>query len=78
MVNWINGHNDFGFKALVWHDGVFDTVETYYGTEELWFPTQDFDGTPETSEAFEKWNPRRFIGNWSTPQLVIHGGKGES
>nr|XP_019046624.1 hypothetical protein I302_05374 [Kwoniella bestiolae CBS 10118]OCF25554.1 hypothetical protein I302_05374 [Kwoniella bestiolae CBS 10118] len=34
MVNWINGHNDhFGFKALVCHDGVFDTVTTYFSTE---------------------------------------------
>lgn len=41
MVNWINGHNDhFGFKALVCHDGVFDTVTTFFSTEEVWFPVR--------------------------------------
>jgi dipeptidyl aminopeptidase/acylaminoacyl peptidase len=26
MVNWINGHNVFGFKALVYHDGMLSTT----------------------------------------------------
>lgn len=31
MVNWIQGHNDqFGFKALVAHDGVFDFSSSFY------------------------------------------------
>ena len=34
MINWINGHNDqFRFKALVCHDGVFNTAMTFYTTE---------------------------------------------
>lgn len=41
MVNWINGHNDhFGFKALVCHDGVFDTVTTFFSTEEISPPSE--------------------------------------
>lgn len=40
MVNWIQGHN-FGFKALVCHDGVFDTEAVWYETEELYFPEQE-------------------------------------
>ncbi|KAK8864630.1 hypothetical protein IAR55_001880 [Kwoniella newhampshirensis] len=77
MVNWINGHNDhFGFKALVCHDGVFDTVTTYFSTEEVWFPTQEFDGTPLTNRAlYEKWSPVNHAIEWNTPQLVIQGGK---
>jgi len=32
------GHNDqFGFKALVCHDGIFSTTDAYYTTEELYF-----------------------------------------
>nr|XP_031862413.1 uncharacterized protein CI109_001910 [Kwoniella shandongensis]KAA5529485.1 hypothetical protein CI109_001910 [Kwoniella shandongensis] len=77
MVNWINGHNDhFGFKALVCHDGVFDTVTTYFSTEEIWFPTQEFEGTPMTNRAlYEKWSPLNHAIEWNTPQLVIQGGK---
>jgi hypothetical protein len=33
------GH-PLGFKALVCHDGVFNTKNTFYGTEELYFPEQ--------------------------------------
>lgn len=33
MANWINGHNVFGFKAIVCHDGVFDTTDMFYSTE---------------------------------------------
>jgi hypothetical protein len=34
MANWIQGHNDqFGFKAIVCHDGIFDTATSYYTTE---------------------------------------------
>ncbi|WWC61924.1 uncharacterized protein I303_104510 [Kwoniella dejecticola CBS 10117] len=77
MVNWINGHNDhFGFKALVCHDGVFDTVTTYFSTEEVWFPTQDFAGTPLTHRAnYERWSPVNHAIEWNTPELVIQGGK---
>ncbi|WWC89079.1 uncharacterized protein L201_003997 [Kwoniella dendrophila CBS 6074] len=77
MVNWINGHNDhFGFKALVCHDGVFDTVTTYFSTEEVWFPTQDFAGTPLTHRAnYERWSPVNHAIEWTTPELVIQGGK---
>jgi hypothetical protein len=38
MCNWIQGHNDvMGFKALVCHDGILDTKNAYFGTEELYF-----------------------------------------
>ncbi|WVQ99659.1 hypothetical protein IAU59_006798 [Kwoniella sp. CBS 9459] len=76
MVNWINGHNDhFGFKALVCHDGLFDTTSAYFSTEEVYFPTQDFAGTPFTNRAtYEKWNPLNHAVEWTTPQLVIQGG----
>lgn len=34
MANWIQGHNEhFGFKAIVCHDGIFDTTSAYYETE---------------------------------------------
>ncbi|KAJ2717105.1 Dipeptidyl-peptidase 5 [Coemansia spiralis] len=77
MINWINGHTDI-FKALVNHDGMFSTVSTYYSTEELYFPETEFEGTPFDPEArknYERWSPERFVHNWRTPTLVIHGEK---
>lgn len=43
QINWIQGHTTL-FKALVTHDGIFDTVMAYYTTEELWFPEAEFGG----------------------------------
>lgn len=73
MINWINGHTD-RFKALVCHDGIFDTRFGYYDTEEVWFPEWEHKGLPwEKPEEFEKYNPADFVKNWKTPTLVIHG-----
>lgn len=77
MQNWIQGHNDsLGFKCLVCHDGVFNLAQTYYSTDELYFPTREFGGAPwEVPRNYEKYNPANFIKNWRTPQLVIHGSR---
>ena len=74
MINWINGHTD-RFKALVCHDGIFDTRFAYFDTEEVWFPEWEHKGTPwDKPEEFSKVNPAEFVKNWKTPTLVVHGG----
>ena len=84
MINWINGHTDM-FKCLVNHDGAFSVISKFYGTDELWFqkaefcPTDKigcnpFDGK-EIRDGYEKNSPERFVKNWKTPMLIIHGGK---
>ena len=73
MINWLNGHTD-RFRALICHDGVFDTRMMYFSTEEMWFPTWEQRGTPwEQPENYAKVNPSEFVGRWKTPELVIHG-----
>jgi dipeptidyl aminopeptidase/acylaminoacyl peptidase len=73
MVNWINGKTD-RFKALVCHDGIFDTRFAYYDTEEVWFPEWEHKGTPyDKLEEYEKWSPVANVKHWKTPTLVIHG-----
>jgi len=75
MVNWIHGQTNF-FKALVTHDGIFDTFSAYYSTEELWFPEWEFKGIPWDSPAlYDKWNPAEYAQNWQVPHLIIHGGR---
>jgi dipeptidyl aminopeptidase/acylaminoacyl peptidase len=70
MIAWILGHTD-RFKALVCHDGIFDTRSMALETEELWFPTWDFGGWPWDSDLYEKWNPSRFVEKFKTPTLVV-------
>ena len=75
MINWINGHTR-RFKCLVNHDGGFDEFANYFTTEELWFPEWEFKGTPwDNPELYDKFSPSRYVKNWQTPTLVIHGAK---
>ncbi|KAI5123133.1 hypothetical protein M0805_000836 [Coniferiporia weirii] len=79
-INWIQGHPeyDFGFKALVCHDGVFDSPYNGFSTDELFFFNHDFGGRPwdpKTKLLTEKFSPSNYVANWSTPQLIIHGSK---
>jgi dipeptidyl aminopeptidase/acylaminoacyl peptidase len=74
MINWIAGNWNDGFRCLVNHDGVFDQRMMYYATEELWFPEWEHGGTYWANpEGYEEHNPARFVENWQTPMLVIHG-----
>ena len=78
MVNWIAGNWPDGFKCLVSHAGVFDTRAMSYETEELWFTEWELGGAasdPAAIEVTERWNPVRFVQNWRTPMLILHGEK---
>ena len=70
MIDWIAGHTQ-RFRALVSHDGIFETVSAALETEELWFPKWEFRGWPWDSPLYEKWNPMRAAANLKTPTLVI-------
>lgn len=54
------------------HDGIFNTLGDW-ATEELFFVMHDMGGTPwENRDLYAKWDPSAFVGEWATPQLVIH------
>jgi dipeptidyl aminopeptidase/acylaminoacyl peptidase len=75
MINWLNGHTR-RFKCLVNHDGGFDEHANYFTTEELWFPEWEYGGPPwEKPELYDKFSPGRYVADWQTPTLVIHGAK---
>ncbi|KAJ7485987.1 Alpha/Beta hydrolase protein [Mycena galericulata] len=79
-INWIQGHPEYGFnfKALVCHDGVFDSNYNGYTTEELFFFNHEWGGRPwdpKSKELSEKFSPANYVNKWSTPQLLIHGSK---
>lgn len=58
MVNWINGHNAFGFKALVYHDGMLSTTDTFFSTEEVGVAFAKFaDGSCGSRCASSKGRP---------------------
>ncbi|MEI6853208.1 MAG: S9 family peptidase [Bacteroidota bacterium] len=75
-VYWLAGNSNHRFKAFIAHCGMFD-LESWYGTtEEMWFANHDLGGpywdTPKPKSY--DFSPNKFVGNWDTPILVIHGG----
>ena len=86
MINWIEGHGDaFDFKCLVNHDGDFSGVAQFYGTDELWYEMTEYCPIEKSGckpyegksirDGFEKYSNERYVKNWKTPMLVIHGGR---
>lgn len=78
-VYWLMGNAQDRFKAMIAHCGVFNLESMYGSTEELFFVNYDLGGPYWSSESvqakYNQFSPHRFIGNWKTPLLVIHGEK---
>jgi len=74
MMNWLNSQTNGTFRCIICHDGVFDASAMYYETDELYFMDNEFNGTPTTSDNYQKYSPSSFAANMCTPQLTIHGG----
>ena len=92
MINWIEGHNDkneklnkdWTFNCLANHDGIFSHISMFYGTEEIWFPKEEYCSKenigcnpwegPEIRKGFETYSAERYVKNWKTPMIIIHGG----
>jgi len=73
MINWLLGHTT-RFKCFVSHDGMFNAVSAFGTTEELWFNTWEFKGTPWTNPAtYKEESPNLFVTKFKTPTLVVHG-----
>ena len=45
-VYYLAGHHDKRFKCFIAHDGIFNTEQQYYETEEMWFPNWDLGAGP--------------------------------
>lgn len=75
-VYWLAGHHEKRFKAFIAHCGMFNFESWYGSTEEMFFANHDIEGpywkTP-VPKSYD-FSPHRFVGNWDTPLLVIHGG----
>jgi dipeptidyl aminopeptidase/acylaminoacyl peptidase len=77
-VYFLAGQHQKRFKTFIAHCGLFN-LESWYGTtEELFFANQDIGGpywaNPRPA-SYDKFSPHKFVQNWDTPMLVIHGEK---
>lgn len=79
-VYFLAGHHDKRFKTFIAHCGIFNMEMQYYNTEEMWFANWDMGGSPweknnkVAQRTFDN-SPHKFVGEWDTPILVIHGQK---
>lgn len=77
-VYYLAGIHENRFKAFISHCGLFN-LESWYGTtEELFFANYDNKGPywkEENKAYYEKNSPHKFVRNWTSPMLVIHGEK---
>ncbi len=77
-VYWLAGNHNGRFKSFISHCGLFN-LESWYGTtEEMFFANHDLEGAYWQKDLPETWkldSPHKYVQNWDTPMLVIHGGK---
>ena len=78
-VFYLAGNHEKRFKAFIAHDGIFNEEAQYLETEEMWFENWDKGGpfweqekNKHIKEIFDH-SPHKFVQNWDTPILVIHG-----
>ncbi len=78
-VYWLMGNHAGRFASMISHCGVFNLESMYGSTEELFFVNWDLGGpywqSEEIARDYQRFSPHRFVGNWKTPLLVIHGEK---
>ena len=80
-VYYLAGHHDKRFKCFIAHDGAFNLEAMYTETEENWFSNWEYDdaywNTDRTANADKTYknSPHRFVDQWDTPILCIHGEK---
>ncbi len=78
-VFWMMGNHEGRFRTMIAHCGLFN-LESFYGaTEELFFPNWDVGGpywkNDELQKAYDQHSPNRYVKNWDTPILIVHGQK---
>lgn len=77
-VYWLAGNHNKRFKAFISHCGIFNFEQMYSTTEEMFFVNWDLKGNywdTDNQVAMRSFanSPHKFVKNWDTPILVIHG-----
>jgi dipeptidyl aminopeptidase/acylaminoacyl peptidase len=80
-VYYLAGHHQKRFKTFISHCGIFNLEAMYSTTEEMWFVNWDNGGAywdlnnKIAQNTYKNFSPHKFVQNWDTPMLVIHGEK---
>ena len=78
-VYWLMGNHANRFCTMIAHCGVYNLESMYGTTEELFFVDWELGGpywqNDDAKKLYDRFSPHRFVGNWKTPLMVIHGEK---
>jgi len=79
-VYWLAGNHHKRFKAFIAHSGIFNCESQYLETEEMWFENWEtggpfWDSKNAIAQRSFANSPHKFVQNWDTPILCIHGEK---
>ena len=79
-VYWLAGNHNKRFKTFISHCGIFNFEQMYSTTEEMFFVNWDMKGAywdkdNKVAQNTYANSPHKFVGNWDTPIMVIHGEK---
>ena len=79
-VMYLAGIHQNRFKTFITHCGVFDLRSMYGTTEEKFFNNNEQGGAYWQDNAtairsYSEFNPINFVNNWTSPILIIQGGK---
>lgn len=80
-VFMLAGIHEGRFKTFISHCGLFDLRSWYGTTEELWFANWDIGGAywdknnRVAKRGYQEFSPSNFVQNWTSPMLIIQGGK---
>ena len=77
-VYWLAGNHNGRFKSFISHCGVFNLESMYGSTEEIFFTEREMGGAyweEPQPKSYSAFSPHKFLKNWNTPILVIHGDK---
>ncbi len=75
------GIHEKRFKTFISHCGVFNLESMYGTTEEVFFTDWDLGGpywdlkNEAAQKTYKQFNPINLVQNWTTPILIIQGGK---
>jgi len=80
-VFMLAGIHEGRFKSFIAHDGIFDMRSMYGTTEELFFVNWDWGGpywdrkNKAAQNNYAKFNPINYVDRWTTPILIVQGGR---
>ncbi len=76
MSNWIGTQTD-RFRCIITHASILN-MATFTGVTDhpaFWYLEMGGENPYENQETFDRYAPWRYLPNWKTPTLIIHGEK---